>query len=299
MIAIFTPTYNRKSTLRRCYDSLEKQTRKDFEWLVVDDGSVDETKKYIQKLQEEAAFKITYIHQKNGGKHRAFNRAVQECNQEYMLLLDSDDMLTPNAIEILSKRCKIIKKRQDICGIIGNDADITTGKIIGKKMPKVKFASGLELYQKLGFRGDTMRLYKTEVLKEFPFPEVEGEKFMSENVIYDKIDQKYKMLVIPEVIYLCEYQEGGLSNNLNCIRFYNPIGSALSLKSTAETALTLKKKIGVTTIYIMWTRRFHIKNAFRDFKCKFIYLLCYPVSLAFELVKYPKFYFNILKEGEK
>lgn len=316
MITIFTPTYNREPLLHRLYASLEKQSCKDFEWLVVDDGSTDDTLNYIGEISKKASFKIVYIRQKNGGKHRAFNNAVNKCKQKYMLLLDSDDYLTPDAIEILMAACETIKDDKKICGVIGNRAEIpkthaatpgsglgakeqnasTNYKVIGTKIPNVRFASGLQLYQKLGFKGDTMRLYKTEVLRKFPFPEIDGENFVSENVIFDKIDQKYKMLVIQEIIYLCEYQECGLSKNLNKIRLQNPIGNALALKSAAETALNFKKRLGLTTLYIMWTRKFHIDCAFRDFRHKLLYILCYPLSFVFQILRFPRFYFRIFEE---
>ena len=297
MITIFTPTYNRKELLKRCYDSLRRQTDKKFEWLIIDDGSVDNTEELVDELMNEADFDIRYIFQNNGGKHRAFNLAVRECKTEFLLILDSDDMLTNNAIELLNEKCKLIHNNDKVCGVIGNRADINDGIIIGTKIPDVLVASGLELYQKMNFRGDTLRLYKTDVLKRYPFPEIEGEKFVSENVVFDKIDQEYKMLVIPDIIYLCEYQESGLSNNIDKINFENPIGHMLSLKSAAETAITLRKRIGSTALYILWAKRFHINNSFRNFGDKFMYVVCTPLSFALRILKYPKAYFDIPEES--
>ncbi len=297
MITIFTPTYNRLKLLKRCYKSIASQTNKNFEWMVVDDGSTDGTKEYIDDIKKTADFKIIYIYKKNGGKASAHNEAVKVCEREFILILDSDDILTPDAIEVLDKKSKMIRKDEKICGIVGNKGLIDSGDIVGKKMPPIDYVSGLELYQKMKHKGDTLRLYKTSVLKQFLFPEIEKENFLSENVIFDKIDQKYKMLVIKDVLYLCEYQKNGISNNIYEIRLKNPIGYALSLKSTAETALTLKKKFGVTILYIMWTRKFNIKNSFRDFKCKIVYVLCWPISFIFQILRIPKFYYNMFRES--
>lgn len=296
MITVFTPTYNRKKLLERCYESLKKQSDKNFEWLVVDDGSADGTRKFVENIQKKASFKVRYLYQENGGKHRAWNLAVKKCKTEFMLILDSDDALTNDAIEILEAKCEIIGNDGGICGIIGNLGHMDGRGVIGVKIPDVKYTSGLELYQKMGFKGDTLRLYKTEVLRKYPFPEIAGENFVPENVIFDKIDQKYKMLVIAEVVYLGEYQEEGLTKNLNKVRLNNPTGNALALKSTAETALSFRKRLGVTILYAMWTRKFRIANAFRDFGRKPLYILCYPVSLIFQFLKFPNFYFRIFEE---
>ena len=295
MIAIFTPTYNRKELLKRCYMSLAAQTDKNFEWLVIDDGSTDDTKDYINSVRKKSDFEISYYYQKNGGKYIAFNCAVKECKLDYMLLLDSDDMLTESAIEILNRKCKMIKNLDSVCGIIGNCGHIGKNGVVGSKIPRLRFASGLDLYQRMNFHGDTMRLYKTSVLKKYPFPEINGEKFMPENVIFDRIDQKYKMLVIPEVLYLCEYQKSGLSNNIDKVRIENPIGYSLSLKSTAETALSLKKKFGVTVLYIIWCRKFGIKKSFNRYSDKVVYLLCWPVSFIMQICKRPRFFYNMFE----
>ena len=292
MITVFTPTYNRKNLLRRCYNSLQEQTDNCFEWLIVDDGSTDGTKEYVGTLMKKSVFPIKYFYQKNGGKHTAFNRAVQECKTDYLLILDSDDMLTKDAIEVLNNKCEIIKDSDDVCGIIGNRGHINDDGVVGSRIPNVRFTSGLELYQKMNFHGDTMRLYKTSVLKKYSFPEIKGETFMPENVIFDKIDRKYEMLAITEIVYLSEYQEVGLSNNINRIRLENPIGYSLSLKSTAETALTLKKKVGTTILYIMWCKRFHISGGFNRFENKILYIICIPVSYIMHKLHRPRFFFD-------
>lgn len=295
-ITVFTPTYNRVELLDRCYKSLEKQGNKNFEWLVIDDGSDDDTKEYMNKVLKKADFKIIYIYQENGGKHRAFNLAVKKCRTEFLLILDSDDILADDAIEVLNQKSESIHDKIGVCGIIGNRGRIGKDGVFGTKMPDLEFASGLELYQKMGLKGDTLRVYKTSVLRKYPFPEFEGENFVSENVVFDKIDQKYKMLVIPEILYLGEYQEDGLTSNINKVRLENPIGYAASLKSMAETALTLRKKIGGTILYILWTRKFHIRKTFRDYKNKLIYLVCVPISFIFGILKVPRFYFDMFKE---
>ena len=298
LITVFTPTYNRKKLLERLYHSLKRQTDQKFEWLIVDDGSTDDTKLFVDNIISESTFEIIYVYKKNDGKPSAHNKAVELCENDFILIVDSDDILTDNAIEVLNKKCEIIQSMDNVSGIIGNKGLITNKeKVIGNKMPDIEYASGLELYQKCGFKGETLRLYKTKILKEFLFPLIENEKFIPENVVFDKIDQHYKMLVIHEILYLCEYQETGLSSNIYNVRKNNPIGYSLSLKSTAETGLSFKKKVGVTILYILWNRKFRIKNTFKTFRYKFIYIVCVPISFLFQLLKRPKFYFNMFKES--
>lgn len=298
MITIFTPTYNRKRLLERCYDSLVNQTNKNFEWLIVDDGSVDETKEYVNKIKKIAPFEIKYIYQKNGGKHRAHNNAVKNCKNDYFLILDSDDFLDEKCIEVLNEKIKKISDIEDISGIIGNRFRIDSKKVIGTTMPKEEIISGIELYQKKGFYGDTLRMYKTKILKEYLFPEIENEKFIYENVVFDSIDTKYKFLSIKDVLYYGEYQENGYTARANKLKINNPIGYSLSLKSAAETAIVYSKKVNWTILYIIWCRKMKIRG-FKKFKNKFLYILLEPVTWLFDLIKYPRFFYNIFKKEEK
>lgn len=295
-ITIFTPTYNRVEKLKMCFSSLKKQTCKDFIWLIIDDGSVDNTRVTVEEFEKTADFKIEYYYKKNGGKHTAHNFAVKKCKTDYFLILDSDDLLEISAIKILNKKIQQIDDKNYVAGIIGNRYDISSHKVIGTVLPNVEFANGIELYQKLNFHGDTLRLYKTSILKEYLFPEIEKEKFIAENVVFDKIDEKYKMLIIHDKLYMSEYCQDGYTKNIAKIRINNPVGYSLSLKSTAETAITFKKKIGVTILYIIWNRKFKIINDPKEFKCKILFILCYPISLLFEKIKYPKFFFEMFEE---
>lgn len=289
-ITVFTPTYNRAKLLERVYKSLAKQADLSFIWLVVDDGSEDGTDVAVQSMIEEALFPIEYIYQKNGGKHRAYNTAVKNCKTEFFLILDSDDYLIPSAIETL-KRYFGDLKRTSVSGIIGNIMDGKTQKIIGSKMPDIKYASGNELYQKYGLSGDTCRLYKTEILKKFLFPEIDGEKFVSENVVFDKIDGLYKMRVISEVLYVCEYQSGGYSSNIYKVHLDNPIGYAISLRSSFTSAVTWKKRMSYLILYIMWCRKMNLKIELESVQEKVYAVLITPIIGLFLLMKYPRFFF--------
>lgn len=291
-ITVFTPTYNRKKKLKECYRSLCEQTSYDFIWLIVDDGSSDNTEKEVSEFKKNSHFQIIYLRQQNHGKWYAVNKAINTCTTDYFLFLDSDDRLAFNAIEVLNEKIKEIDKNNLISGVIGNTYDVKKKSINGTKMPaELKYKSGLELMQKYKFHGDTLRMYKTKLLKENMFPDIVSEKFIPENVIYDKIDANYKLLLINDVLYYCDYLEDGYSKNINKVRHNNPIGYSLGLKSTAEYSVTIKKKITSTILYIIWCLNFKI-DFFSTFTNKPLIILLMPISIIFNALKFPKFLFK-------
>lgn len=294
MITVFTPTYNRAYILGQAYKSLKNQTNKNFIWLIINDGSTDNTEELINKWKNEKKINIKYIKQENSGKHVAHNTAVKNCDTEFLLILDSDDYLSENAIEILEKETEKISDIIDISGIIGNKYNAKTKQVIGTEMPEnIKYASGKELYEKYQFKGDTLRLYKTSILKENLFPQIKGEKFIYENVVFDKIDAKHKMLINRDKLYYCEYLEDGYTANAGKVKEENPIGYALSLKSSAKYSVKKINKIKYTILYIMWCRRKEIKREKNEnFKDMTIYCFSYPIARIFEMIKFPKSFFR-------
>ena len=292
MITVFTPTYNRKKLLERFYISLKNQTKKDFKWLIIDDGSTDNTKALVETFIRTSPFEIRYVYQENGGKARAHNRAVKECDTEFFLILDSDDCLSENCIGILEEKAKSIQNQETVAGILGNRFDLQTGKCIGTPVPNLIYSSGLELYQKLNFTGDTLRLYKTDILKKYLFPEVPSENFIFENVVFDRIDRDYKLLLVSDKLYYCEYQEQGYSSNIDKYLLKNPIGYSISLKSSAENALVFRKKINYTILYMIWCKHFKIEHNFLNFKNKLLYIILLPIVYIFDIIKYPDFFYK-------
>lgn len=213
MITVFTPTYNRGALLRRLYESLLTQTVYDFEWLIVDDDSSDETESVVQKfINEETRFSIRYYKQKHGGKHRAMNLAVQLAKGEYFFPVDSDDWLPENAIELLISWIKEIQGVLSLCGVAGQKA-LADGSTVGDSFENERFvdASSLER-KKLHIEGDKAEVFATEVLRKYPFPEFDGEYFVTEAVCWNAIAADgYKLRWYQEPVYYCEYLEDGLT----------------------------------------------------------------------------------------
>ena len=215
MITIFTPTYNREHYLKRLYMSLTIQTDKDFEWLIVDDGSIDATENLIQSfIENEKSFSIRYYKTVNGGKHRAINKGVQLAKGEWFFIVDSDDWLTEKAVQIIKKYCVEILDNEQFVGVAGLKV-FENNKIVGSTFKgKCLDATSLER-KRFNILGDKAEIFKTGILKKYPFPEYKNEKFMSEAVVWNKIAYDgYKIRWFNEDIYFCEYQEEGLTNNL-------------------------------------------------------------------------------------
>lgn len=215
MITILTPTYNRAYILRNAYESLRRQTNTDFEWIIVDDGSKDHTQELVCGwMAETNAFTITYVKQENGGKHRAVNKGVSIATTDYVLILDSDDYLTDDAVEVIHGWIREIAGLEGFAGVSGlRGWTNQTGAIGGTMTREYVDATNLER-KKYGLLGDKAEVYKTEMLRKYPFPEFEGEKFLRENAVWDRIAQDgYRLRWFNRVIYMCDYLEDGLTQN--------------------------------------------------------------------------------------
>lgn len=219
MITIFTPTYNRAQTLPRLYESLVNQTYKDFEWLVVDDGSTDDTQQLIASYIAEHKINIRYIFQANGGKHRAINRGIEEAQGDYFLNVDSDDFLTNNCVEECVKLSSELENEQ-IAGATFVRA-YTNIKIDCVKVGKFK-SFDFAAYQWEHVKGEMSFCYKTQVLRQYPFPDFEGEKFCPESLIHNRIGQQYKVLYTDRILAYGDYLEGGLTSNYYKLLVSNP-----------------------------------------------------------------------------
>ena len=212
-ITVLTPTYNRAHLLERAYKSLRDQTAPPpFEWVVVDDGSTDDTETLVQAWANDAPFPIRYVYQPNGGKHTAINRGVGEAVGELFLILDSDDWLAPGALVTVWRHWALIpsETRDEFAGVMGLYAS-PTGEVIGDTFPQPTLdADVLEVRGQLRIRGDKVEVYRVEILRRYPFPEDLG-RFVTEGLVWNRIAQRYRMRCVNEVIAHAEYQADGLS----------------------------------------------------------------------------------------
>lgn len=204
-VTICTPTYNRRHTLTRVYNSLERQTLKNFIWLIIDDGSTDDTKELIDSFKAISTFEICYFYKQNGGRHTALNYAYRLINTEFVLNLDSDDELMDNAIEILFDTYSVIKKRNDYSrfwAITGRCIDSVTSKVVSNEFPKgVNNLVGKKQHKVITkLYGEKCSCRKIKILKNYPFPEADGINFIPEDLVWETINKDYDQYCINNIL---------------------------------------------------------------------------------------------------
>lgn len=231
-ISIITATYNREKLLSRLYKSLCEQTCKDFEWIVIDDGSVDDTEELVNEFINKKIIDITYVKKINGGKHTAMNLGIDIAKCEFCFFVDSDDFLPSNSIEIIYKKLNHIKNLDEydkLAGICGDNQD-QNANLIGVASPNNRILNYLDYRYKFKISGDKSEIYKTKILKAFKFPEFKNEKFCPEALIWNRISREYDMFFFNEKIYCREYQDEGLTSKIYEIRKKSPKATLLYYK---------------------------------------------------------------------
>lgn len=222
---ICTPTYNRAYILHRVYDSLLKQTYKNFEWIIVDDGSTDDTKNIVSSWIKSDEINIKYTYQKNAGKHIALNNAIDNANGEFFLIFDSDDMCVENTLEVFLAYWNTIEDKENFVGVTALYKDMNS-KQLGMNFPKDIFDSNtIECRYSHKIVGDKWGFQRLDILKENRFPEYPGEKFLAEGIVWNKIASKYSTRYINQYLGIVDYQESGLSANSLNLRINNPNGA--------------------------------------------------------------------------
>lgn len=240
-ITVFTPTYNRGYILETLYVSLKKQTNQSFKWLIVDDGSTDNTEEIVRSWRNEGLIDLQYYKQVNAGKMAAHNKGVELCDTEFFLCIDSDDYLTNDAIETILGSIDSITSEK-FAGLIAYKGT-SQDEPIGTSFPRGVTTHTLSGLYDSGFKGDTTLVFKTNIIKKYPFPILRNEKFITEAYIYNQIDLRYIYHLIPKVLTICEYRSDGLTKNEIKLIFNNPGGWALHCCQNGDFAKTIIKRL--------------------------------------------------------
>lgn len=254
-ITIITPTYNRATLLVRLYESLKNQTVFDFEWLIVDDGSTDETKRTVQAFGDANPFPICYIEQENGGKHRALNKGIAQIESELTFIVDSDDFLPTDAIATILSYHDKYKDKDYLCGYsflrCYEDGSVNTAYFAVDE----EIATYREVRINGNIGGDKAEVFFTKVLKEYPFPEYEGEKFLPEDLIWIQMSGPYEMVHINKCVYISEYLEGGLTQSGRAMKIHSPKGMmSRSIAFLQDRKVCKKVQIKMMLLYIVYGR---------------------------------------------
>lgn len=260
-ITILTPTYNRASLLPRLFDSLLRQTNKDFEWIVVDDGSTDDTREVVANLKEKCggAFPMGYVYKANGGKHMAINIGAERARGELLFIADSDDLLTDDALETVANSWHDISDDKSFAGIAGLDIAMDTREVIGSGLPQEHIdCNAIDIRYRHHVTGDMKEVFRTEVLREFPFPEFTGERFCPEQLVWFRMAWRYRLRYINKPIYIADYQPDGITAGITRARMRNPSASMLTYAELTECPVPFLVKVKAA---INFWRFWHCRTA--------------------------------------
>jgi len=244
MITILTTTFNRAHLLPRLFESLTHQTDFNFEWLVIDDGSTDGTSDlFAGKTFLSAPFPIRYYQQENGGKHCALNAGVKQAKGDFIFIADSDDWLLPQSVAIVGQHASAIADDNTFAGVAGLDV-FDDERIVGTGLPQdIIDCNAMDIRYRYHVDGDLKEVFKTTVLQEFPFPEIQDEKFCPEQLVWFRIAQKYKLRYFNTPIYVAEYQPNGITASIIRVRMLAPQATCMMYAEMLAYKIPFKEKI--------------------------------------------------------
>lgn len=298
-LTVFTPAYNRAHTIERTYQSLCRQTCHDFEWLVVDDGSADNTRELITSFltdvevvddkelygysKDASWLRVHYIYQQNQGMHGAHNTAYENIQTELNTCIDSDDYMPDDAVEKILTRWSSLsaEERTKYAGIIALDVEDKMLNVIGDKLPTDRTSTTLSGYYERGGHGDKKLIYRTEVIKSTPrYPLFEGERYVGLAYKYMLIDQQYELMILNEPVCIVEYQLDGSSYNMYRQYWNNPKGWSFYRRTEMLYAKGIKRKLMVCTHYVSSSIIARDKHFIAESPCKFATLCSIPLGVA-------------------
>ena len=213
-LTIFTPSYNRASYLPRLFASLKAQTDQDFEFVLVDDGSTDDTAETAERFRRDGTVSFKFLRKKNGGLHTALNAGLKMAEGELFLFAGSDAWLDPNAVARVRAEWESLSGDSRYMGVVFRKMDTASGKPIGEPIPGGRFdCSHVQAHFVHGFGGDKAEFIRTELLNLYPYPEIQGESYFPVGYPYCRLSEHFILRYIDETIYNGQYLPGGLTSN--------------------------------------------------------------------------------------
>lgn len=288
MITVLTPTYNRANLLNRVYTSLLEQSDNNFEWIIIDDGSIDNTKEVIDGFIKEKKLDIKYYYKENGGKHTALNLGTNKAQGELILILDSDDYLLKDAIKYVNQYWLKYKSNPKICGM-------TFLKHLENPIVKeVKFqehiSSMIDFKYNQNILADMCEVMRTDILRKYPYPVFPNEKFLAEVIVTGEIAKKYDLAYIPIEIYNAKYLDDGLSRNWFRLVVNNPNGARANnlmfMSKEFKLRIRLKNCIMYDVFSVIAGKKI-LKDSKMKFWCIIFYIPSYIIA-KYLMYKYIK-----------
>lgn len=281
-LTIFTPAYNRAHLLPRLYESLCRQSCRDFCWLIIDDGSTDNTRELVQGWIAEQRLPIRYEYKPNGGMHTAHNLAYRLIDTELNTCIDSDDYMPDDAVEKILHFWRE-KGSDGVSGIVGLDATVD-GRIIGTPFAESGERLTLTDFYHNGGKGDKKLVYRTSVMQALPeYPEFAGEKYVGLGYKYMLADLQMPLLTLNEPLVVVEYQPDGSSNTMWKQYGRNPQGFAFLRRETIKFHPYFKERFKAAIHHISSCIFLH-KNPLADSPRPLLSLAALPLGLALHLI---------------
>lgn len=251
-VTIVTPTYNRAPLLKVCFSSLLRQTCKAFVWLIVDDGSSDNTEETVSYFKENSDFVIQYVKKENGGKHTAINYSIRLIETELTLIVDSDDYLTDDAVESVVNTLKRFKDEENICGYTFLK-QYPDGRIMGDIFPQEGRYNYIPYRVNGLVTGEQCDLFYTKILADYPFSEYPNEKFIGESTAWIKMAERYDMIAINKPIYIADYLEDGLTEKGKKFRLTCPFGGMEYTNLCMKKGCSLRRIIKSAVLFNVYS----------------------------------------------
>ncbi len=249
-ITVFTPVYNRPDTMQELFESLCAQTWRDFEWLIVDDGSTPPL-----SANYKADFPIRCLRAPHGGKHRAINLGVSHAQGEFFFIVDSDARLPPDALQWVAATAAEVASDPAYAGIAGIRISPQGTKIGGGPDFGTINASALDIRYLHRIKGDLAEIYKTDILRQYPFPEFAGELFCPEALVWNRIARRHILRYCHQPIYICQYRPDGLSARITRLRHQSPRASRLCYSELFHATVPLRIKLRAALNYLRFLLR--------------------------------------------
>lgn len=290
LITVLTPTYNRANNLTKLYLSLKIQSKQNFKWLIIDDGSVDNTKEIIDAFIKEDVIEVLYYYKNNGGKHTALNLGISYITTELTFIVDSDDYLTVDSIETIEKEWENIR-HLNLCGMGFLKGFSLTEPIIDTYPLDHDISDYNTVTKNQHVIGDKAEVWVTEILKKYPFPEYKNENFFAEGYVWSSMAMQYQMLLVNKIIYIAEYLENGLTKSGRKLRISCPLGGMRNASILLNNKFILRIRIKNALLYNCYGffANYNIKKIIDESPNKILIVLTLPYGYL--LYKYWKYKF--------
>ncbi len=285
-LTIITTTYNRSEYLPKLYESLKRQSDPHFRWLLVDDGSRDDTALLAEQWQREGVLDFRYLYKENGGKHTALNLGISQIDTELTFIVDSDDWLPENAVERILYYHEKYRNQEGLCGYsflrFYPDGTVNTARFPEEE--KIGTYVGVRINGGIG--GDKAEVFRTDILKRYPFPVFGQERFLPEDLVWVKMSGPYRMVHINECVYISDYLDGGLTKSGRRMKMRSPLGmmarSAVYLK---DPTVNIRTKCKMMLLYQIYGRcaGISLKKLRGTVRMDWLYQLCrFPAWILYE-----------------